>query len=287
MTDDIEAARRWFAEDLRASAPIVRNGRVVEAFARVPRERFCGPAPWKVYPRRRGAPAFETPDADPRALYHDVLVVIDEARDLNNGQPSLWAYIFDQLDLEAGEQVLQVGAGTGYYTAVLAEIVGGTGGVEAVELDPELAGRAKAALAPWPQASVVPGNGAEMTGGPSADMVIVFAGATHPARAWLDRLAPGGRLLLPLTGGNGWGFFLLATKTAGGFAARSLGRCGFFPCVGARRPEEARRLDDALEALDGKTVPAKALHLGAPAKDAAGLWFAGEDYWLSAEEVLH
>ena len=283
MTDDIEAARRWYAEDLRAVSPVTRNAAVVEAFARVPRERFCGAGPWHIYSRRRGAPAFETPDADPRALYHDVLVVIDESRDLNNGQPSLWAYIFDQLDLKAAERVVQVGAGTGYYTAILAEVVGHAGKVEAVELDAVLAGRAEAALTPWPQASVVPGNGVEVAGGPSADVVIVFAGATYPARAWLDRLVPGGRLLLPLTGGNGWGFFLLATKTAGGFAARSLGRCGFFPCVGARRPEEARRLGDALEALDGKTVPAQALHLGAPPTDAAGLWFAGDDYWLSTE----
>ncbi|HIP78214.1 MAG TPA: protein-L-isoaspartate(D-aspartate) O-methyltransferase [Kiloniellaceae bacterium] len=285
MTDGIDAARRWFAEDLRAVSPITRNAAVVEAFARVPRERFCGAGPWLIYSRRRGAPAFATPDADPRALYHDVLVVIDKERDLNNGQPSLWAYIFDQLDLKAGERVLQVGAGTGYYTAVLAEIVGGAGRVEAVELDAELAARAEAALAPWPQASVVPGNGVEVTDGPPADVVIAFAGATYPAPAWLDRLAAGGRLLLPLTAGNGWGFFLLATKTTGGFAARSLGRCGFFPCEGARRPEEARRLGDALEALDSKPVPVKSLHLGVPPTDAAGLWFAGEDYWLSTEEV--
>ena len=64
------------------------------------------------------------PDRSARWLYHDVLVAIDPERSLNNGMPSLWARIFDHLQLRKGSRVLQVGAGTGYYTAVIAEMVG-------------------------------------------------------------------------------------------------------------------------------------------------------------------
>ncbi|MGY4408574.1 protein-L-isoaspartate O-methyltransferase [Bradyrhizobium sp. LB7.1] len=51
-----------------------------------------------------------------------VLVTIDASRNLNNGMPSFWAGNFDHLNIARGEQVLQVGAGTGYYSAVLTEI---------------------------------------------------------------------------------------------------------------------------------------------------------------------
>jgi len=48
-----------------------------------------------------------TQDADPRAVYHDVLIALDAKCGINNGQPSLWAFLFDQLGITAGEQVLQ------------------------------------------------------------------------------------------------------------------------------------------------------------------------------------
>jgi len=95
---DLTQARRFFAEELRAAAPIRRNESVVEAFATVPRERFLGPGPWRIIPPKWMAAAYETPDSDPRRVYHDVLVAIDPARSLNNGEPGLWARLFDQLD---------------------------------------------------------------------------------------------------------------------------------------------------------------------------------------------
>jgi protein-L-isoaspartate(D-aspartate) O-methyltransferase len=158
-----------------------------------------------------------TPDADPRRLYHDILVAIDRKQGLNNGQPGFWAFLLDHLDIRRGERVLQVGAGTGYYTAILAELVCRRGRVVAVEYDRGLARRTRANLKPWPQAAIVHGDG-----------------ATHPARVWLDRLKPGGRLLLPLTGSNGFGFMLLAERRRAGFAARAVSRVGIFPCAGGR-----------------------------------------------------
>ena len=60
-----------------------------------------------------------TEDGDPRTVYHDVLIALDERRQINNGQPSLWAFLLDQLDVAVGEQALHLGCGTGYYTAVV------------------------------------------------------------------------------------------------------------------------------------------------------------------------
>lgn len=112
--DRLAAARRWFAEELRHTARL-RSPAVVEAFARVPRERFAGPGPWRVLsPMAMAAGYWSIDDADPRHLCHDVLVAIDEARRLNNGQPSLWAALYDRLGLAAGGHVMHVGAGTGY-----------------------------------------------------------------------------------------------------------------------------------------------------------------------------
>src|SRR5271165_95216 len=131
---DIAEARRWFAEELRHTAH-VRSHAIVEAFGSVSREQFAGPGPWRILSAVRGREYWTTDDADPRRLCHDVLVAIDETRRLNNGQPSLWASLFDQLELRRGARVIHVGAGAGYYSAILAEIVAPTGQVTALELD--------------------------------------------------------------------------------------------------------------------------------------------------------
>jgi protein-L-isoaspartate(D-aspartate) O-methyltransferase len=113
-SSDLAQFRRFFAEELRATAPVRRNDSVVEAFASVPRERFLGPGPWRIIPPERMEASYVTPDADARRLYHNILVAIDERRGLNNGEPGLWAHLFDQLDLRPGERIMQVGAGTGF-----------------------------------------------------------------------------------------------------------------------------------------------------------------------------
>src|SRR5437868_3091170 len=95
--------------------------------------------------------AYLTTDSDPRWVYHDVLISVVRDRKLNNGEPGLWARLFDNCDLKKGERVLQIGAGTGYYSAILAELVGGTGSVIAVEYDEALAQKAKENLRNWPQ----------------------------------------------------------------------------------------------------------------------------------------
>jgi protein-L-isoaspartate(D-aspartate) O-methyltransferase len=121
MRHSIEEARQHYAEELRFTAKLGSRV-IVDAFATVPRERFLGPGPWRVLSPMAMAEYWTTEDADPRHLYHDVLIAIDEERRLNNGQPSLWARMYDQLELSPGAHVVHVGAGTGYYSAILAEL---------------------------------------------------------------------------------------------------------------------------------------------------------------------
>ena len=272
----LEDARRWYAEDLRAVAPVGRP-EVVEAFAAVPRERFLGPGPWRVH--RHGAPPPHTSATDdPRELYHDVLVAIDEERDLNNGAPSLWARVLDHLGVAPGETVLQVGAGTGYFTAILAELVGPEGRVIAYEVEADLARRAAEALTDRPQVEVIGGDATQARDLPALDVVVAAAGVTHPPEAWLSRLAEGGRMMVPLTAEDWRGILLLLTREEERVRAASLGPCGFYPCHGARDPEE-EALAAALRAQEG-TPPLAALHRGTPQSDE-GVWYAGRGFWLA------
>jgi protein-L-isoaspartate(D-aspartate) O-methyltransferase len=284
--DPIDAARQAYAEELRFTAPI-RNAAVVKAFATVPRENFLGPGPWRILSPMSVAKYWTTDNADPRHIYHDVLVAIDEKRRLNNGQPSLWAHLYDQLGLTRGSHVMHVGAGTGYYSAVLAEIVGSTGQVTAIEIDPSLAARAQENLASaWPQARVIEADGFGFRPEQPADTVIVNAGVTHLSRAWLDMLAAeNGRLLVPLTGAENWGGFLLITRHAGEtrlYPARFVHHVGIVPCIGGRDPEAESRLKEALAKAPLTAVQSLRR---APEEPDASCWLAGDGWWLSTTPV--
>jgi protein-L-isoaspartate(D-aspartate) O-methyltransferase len=185
--------RRFYAEEVLAVAGI-DSPRLLEAFVRVPREHFLGPGPWDIVRFGEGGKSEyrRTPDADPAHLLHNVVVAIDPARQLNNGQPSALASWIHSLAIEPGDAVLHVGCGVGYYTAVMAELARETTGIE---IDPGLADRARANVSA--KARVFQGDGAETHG--SYDAIFVNAGATHPRAEWLEALRPGGRLVVPIT----------------------------------------------------------------------------------------
>ena len=96
------------------------NPRLIDAFAQVPREHFVGPGPWQVFV---GDGYVATPSDDPRFLYQDVLIALAPERNINNGQPSLHARCLAVCAPTAGESVFHLGAGTGYYSAILAILV--------------------------------------------------------------------------------------------------------------------------------------------------------------------
>src|SRR5947199_6129922 len=197
---NINDLRWYYAEEIRAVAN-VQTESLVTAFAKVPRENFLGTGPWQIAnpdswqamsSGAKGGGSYRmTEDADPKHLYHNVLIAIDASRSLNNGQPSGLAMWIDALELQPGESVLHVGCGVGYYTAIIAEVVGSSGRVTGVEVDAELAERARQNLAYLNHVEVINASGSEFDSG-SYDAIFINAGATHPQSIWLDNLRPGG-----------------------------------------------------------------------------------------------
>jgi protein-L-isoaspartate(D-aspartate) O-methyltransferase len=175
--------------------------RIFQAFAAVKREEFLGPPPWYRWtspdPDETGdVRDEEVSSSDPAFVYEDDVVAIDRARGINNGAPGLHARCLAALGIQEGQDILHIGAGTEYYSAILAELTGADGHVSAFEIDPVLAGRAKENLAPWPQVEVQASSGIS-SALPAADIIYVNAGATHPCKTWIDALRPGGKLLFP------------------------------------------------------------------------------------------
>jgi protein-L-isoaspartate(D-aspartate) O-methyltransferase len=227
LTTSLEDYRRFYAEEI-AAVTGMRSAALQEAFAKVPRENFLGPGPWRIFglDSAMGSQAkyHETADADPRRLYHNIVVTIDAERNLNNGHPGTLAGWMDALKIAPGEHVFHLGAGLGYYTAILSELVGQAGRVTAIEVEADLATRARENLAPWPNVELHSGDGGEFDPGP-VDAIFVNAGVTHPRALWLDRLTDGGRLVLPLTfsvGSGGKGVMMLVKREGERYAARLL-----------------------------------------------------------------
>jgi len=222
----------------------------------VRREHFLGPGPWPM--PRWSRPDVPTPSDDPVYLYQDALVGIISSRGLNNGQPSLHALLIAAAAPRPGEHVVHIGAGVGYYTAILAHMVGESGRVTAIEFDGGLAERLAANFAEQPNVRALQGDGAQIEFDP-ADVIYVNAGATRPADIWLDRLNDDGRLILPLTSDKGFGenpenvpiqrrgAVFGIRRRGNDFLAKWLSAVAIFPCEGARDAESERVLVGALE----------------------------------------
>ena len=248
--------RRAYAMNLLAAAGVA-DPRLEAAFAAVKREDFLGPGPW---PALRWAVGYvPTPSADPVYLYADIPIGIVPERNLNNGAPSLHVPLLAHAAPREGEHAVHVGAGTGYYTAILAALVGPRGRVTAIEFDPDLAARAATNLAPFAQVRVMQGDGASLPFDP-ANVIYVNAGATRPAETWLDGLAEGGRLILPLTATRTTanpvnrmedverrGAVFRIERRGGDYLARWISAIGVFPCAGGRDAESEAALWTAFE----------------------------------------
>ena len=260
-SDELKIVRRAYAKQITAAVRIV-DERVETAFAEVPREDFLGPGPWPIFRMRKAY--VPTPTADPVYLYTDDIVGIIPERHINNGQPSLHAFLLSQAAPRPGEHIVHVGAGAGYYSAIMAKLVAASGKVTAIEFEPELAGRAKANLAPYRNVSVVHGDGSSVAFD-SADVIYVNAGATRPADIWLDRLNDGGRLVLPLTTDLGFtssnwsnmhlrGAVFLVTRRGEELHAQWISPVAIFPCEGMRDAESEKAIAAAFESGEHKRV---------------------------------
>src|SRR5262245_46352220 len=271
----LEDHRQFYARLITAGLP--NNPRLVMAFAAVPRERFVGPGPWQIL---TAAGPLETPTGDPAFLYQDVLVALAHERRINNGQPSLHALCLSALEVKSGERIQHIGAGTGYYTAVLSELVGPNGVVIAYEIEEDLARLASENLSDRANVKVLHRSGAEGPL-PESDILYVNAGATAPLNIWLDALRPGGRLLFPLIGGRGStndvGGKLLVTRGANGYPAKFISGVSFIPCIGASDERSMERLWHAFQRGEARSV--QSLRRGTAPDQSC--WVSGEGWWLS------
>jgi protein-L-isoaspartate(D-aspartate) O-methyltransferase len=270
-SDHLAKRRQAYAHEVLARYGTA-DPAVEAAFAKVPREAFLGPPPWST---GSGGTGPWSTTSDPGSLYQDELIVLDRAKGINNGQPSLHAACIAALRLTRRDRVLHIGAGTGYYTAILAELAGS---VDAYEIEARLAAQAADNLTPWANVTVH----AESAAGrplPPADAIYVSAGASHPDPFWLDALCDDGRLLFPLTGDEGWGGMLLVERQTHGFAARFVSNCGFINCAGLRDPVTAARLTEVFRS--GGKEQVRSLTRQPPPGPA--IWFAGDGWYLSTE----
>ena len=282
---NLERIRADFAEDIRASGSI-KTAALVEGLATIPREDFLGPGPWRILRVADLAKGYRsTPDADPRHLCENVLVALDEARRLNNGEPLGLMIFLDALELAPGERFLHIGCGVGYYTAIAAHAVGAKGSVVAVEIDKNLGARAESNLRPYRNVRVVVGDGLAGAFG-SFDAIFVNAGCTEPLPIWLDQLAIGGRLLVPLTvdlpsaPNLGAGRMLLVTRREAGYEARFASSVGIFHCEGARTAEGNARLEQALPRGDLQSV--RRLRRD-PHEQGENCWLHGSAFCLESD----
>lgn len=274
--NSIQDYRAFYANLVVGSAGS-SNERLVAAFSSVEREQYVGKGPWQIPVIAGYVPTISD---DPRLLYQDILVSLATDLGINNGQPSLHAKCLDACSPAEGEFVVHVGAGTGYYTAILAALVGPTGNVIAFEIQADLADRAGDNLKHLPNVTVLSDSATEAHL-PKADVIYVNAGATHPLASWLDALNVGGRLIFPLTPNEELGCMLLVTRaTPTNYAASVIARVAFVPCAGARDDSNSKALTAALETQSIKTV--RSLHRDNTPDGTA--WCSGKDWWLSTAE---
>ena len=190
----------------------IRSVLVVRAMERVPREEFVS-----VWER-------------PRA-YRDEPLSIGEGQTIS--QPYIVARITEALRLQPTDRVLELGAGSGYQAAVLAELVT-DGNVVTVELVPSLAQQARETLAGLGYRNIVVEESTGSLGCPRLgpyDAIIVSAAAPTLSPTLLSQLAFGGRLVVPV-GSRDQQELVCALRTGEGISLRMLGPCRFVPLIG-------------------------------------------------------
>lgn len=186
-------------QELRTAGLTDRH--ILDAFAYVPRHLFVeswlerGPGGWM----RR-----ETTDADSlRAVYTDRALVLEVRNDLpvsSTSQPSLIGAVLRALDVRSGMNVLEVGCGVGYSTALLARLVGSEGRVTAVDVAPEAVARAQEIhrrLGLKTRFAVLDGYYGLKEAGPF-DRIVVYVGIADVSPLWFEQLTPDGFILAPI-----------------------------------------------------------------------------------------
>jgi protein-L-isoaspartate(D-aspartate) O-methyltransferase len=230
------------------------------------------------------------PDVPLEEAYSDNAILTHEEEGLpvsSASQPAIVAIMLQQLGIQPGMRVLEIGAGTGYNAALLAELTGPTGHVTTVDIDEEIAAEAREHLeaAGYPQVRVIAADGA---GGWSQnapyDRIELTVGATDVTPAWYEQLVDGGMMTLPLWLGMS-DASVAFRKRARALYSESLAPCGFMRLRGAEKSamqwtslDNGLRLgSDEAERLAG---PIKALLAARPRRRLYLMPDVGLLYWL-------
>jgi protein-L-isoaspartate(D-aspartate) O-methyltransferase len=204
------ARERMVVEQVEARG--VKDALTLEALRRVPRHRFV-------------APGLES------EAYADHPLPIGHGQTIS--QPYIVGFMTEALGLRGGESVLEIGTGSGYQAAVLAEIARE---VRTIEIVPELADEARERLAALGYRNVLVRAGDGYQGWPEAapfDAIIVTAAAPRVPEPLKAQLKDGGRLILPL--GEAYQELLLVSRSGDRFEERRVLAVRFVPMTGEVR----------------------------------------------------
>jgi protein-L-isoaspartate(D-aspartate) O-methyltransferase len=207
--DEFQRQRERLVASLRRT---ISDERVLDAFARVPRERFV-------------------PDHLRDAAYEDHALPIGQGQTIS--QPLMVALMLEALELKAGDRALEVGTGSGYQAALLSLLVRE---VVTVERVPELTESASRRLAELGYGNVTVHQAREELGWPEGapyDAIIVAAGAPEPPRSLIDQLAMNGRMVVP-SGKRSVQQLIRVTRSDVGISLERLGECRFVPLISER-----------------------------------------------------
>jgi protein-L-isoaspartate(D-aspartate) O-methyltransferase len=177
--------------------------------------------------------AFVAPGAE-HAAYDNRPLSIGHGQTIS--QPFIVALMTELLDVKSSDSVLEVGTGSGYQAAMLAELAGK---VYSIEVIPELAAAAAAALAGQGYSNIELRTGDGGLGWPEQapfDAIIVTAAAQHVPPPLIEQLADGGRMVIPVGPPHGDQELQLITKDAAGAATqRTILSVAFVPLTGGAR----------------------------------------------------
>ncbi len=210
ITDEMTVQRLRMAERLRDHYKI-RDERVLEAMALLPRHRFV-------------------PEAIKSQAYNDNALPISGGQTIS--QPFIVARMTELIELSGQEKVLEIGAGSGYQTAVLASLARK---VFAIERLPNLADEAIRRLQTLGLRNITLKSADGTTGWDAYmpfDAILVAAGGPEIPEPLVKQLKVGGRLVIPIGEDQHSQMLIRVTRTSSNYVTENFGPCAFVPLIG-------------------------------------------------------